>query len=540
MKKDIIYIDVEDDITAIIGKVKDSKEKIVALVPPKRVGVLQSAVNLRLLQRTAEQTGRRIVLITGNQALVGLAAAASIPVARNLQSKPELAEIPALDIDDGEDVIDGAQLPIGDHAKQVAQDDDADSDLIKGIDIEESTDAPVSKRTVVRSPKKTPVGKKVPNFNRFRKRLIIIIAAVLVLVGGAVWAFVIAPAATVIVTARTAEVSINDIATFGDDNSAEQGTIKVTNQTLEKKVSVDFEATGEKDVGEKATGTVQFTSDSFSALTQGITIPAGTTITSTSGAAFTTDSSVTLSLSGNSGSTPVTASERGESYNGATGAASGAPASVSASFVDATSGGTSKTVPIVTAADVQAAKEKLVAQSTDDIKKELSGKFAGETKIIEASFKEEYGDVSAKPAVGGEAEDKKAVLTGEVTYTISGVEQANLQAYLEQTLKKQMPDQTTQKIYDVGLDSVRLNDFSQSGNTQSIRIVASGQIGPVIDEAQIKDRVAGKRFGDVEHELKQINGVSDVAIEFSFFWVRTVPNNLDKINIEFTVNNGSE
>ena len=47
MNKDIIYIDVEDDITAIIGKIKASKEKIVALVPPKRIGVLQSAVNLR-------------------------------------------------------------------------------------------------------------------------------------------------------------------------------------------------------------------------------------------------------------------------------------------------------------------------------------------------------------------------------------------------------------------------------------------------------------------------------------------------------------
>ena len=50
-KKDIIYIDVEDDITAIIGKIKESKEKIIALVPPKRIGVLQSAVNLRLLAR---------------------------------------------------------------------------------------------------------------------------------------------------------------------------------------------------------------------------------------------------------------------------------------------------------------------------------------------------------------------------------------------------------------------------------------------------------------------------------------------------------
>ena len=93
MNKDVIYIDVEDDITAIIGKVKSSKEKIVALVPPKRVGVLQSAVNLRLLQRTATQSDKRIVLITNNQALAALSAAASIPVAKNLQSKPDRKKI---------------------------------------------------------------------------------------------------------------------------------------------------------------------------------------------------------------------------------------------------------------------------------------------------------------------------------------------------------------------------------------------------------------------------------------------------------------
>jgi len=74
MNKDVIYIDVEDDITAIIGKVKDAKQKIVAVVPPKRMGVLQSAVNLRLLGRAAEQSNKRIVLISNNAALAALAA----------------------------------------------------------------------------------------------------------------------------------------------------------------------------------------------------------------------------------------------------------------------------------------------------------------------------------------------------------------------------------------------------------------------------------------------------------------------------------
>ena len=61
MQKDVIYIDTEDDITAIIGKVKAAKAKIVALVPPKRIGAIQSAVNLKLVHRAAEQALRLFV-----------------------------------------------------------------------------------------------------------------------------------------------------------------------------------------------------------------------------------------------------------------------------------------------------------------------------------------------------------------------------------------------------------------------------------------------------------------------------------------------
>ena len=97
MNKDVIYIDTEDDITAIIGKVKSSKERIIALVPPRRIGVLQSAVNIRLLSRAATAAKKRIVIVTNDAVLAGLAATAKIPVAKTLQSKPEIAEVSVLD-----------------------------------------------------------------------------------------------------------------------------------------------------------------------------------------------------------------------------------------------------------------------------------------------------------------------------------------------------------------------------------------------------------------------------------------------------------
>src|SRR4051794_19842462 len=84
--KDVIYLDVDDEITAIIDKVELAKQKIVALVLPKRATMLQSIVNMRLLKRSAAAAGKSVVLITSEHALMPLAGAAGIHVAKNLQS----------------------------------------------------------------------------------------------------------------------------------------------------------------------------------------------------------------------------------------------------------------------------------------------------------------------------------------------------------------------------------------------------------------------------------------------------------------------
>ena len=63
MNKDVIYIEPEDDITSIIRKMNNSKNKLVALVPPKRIGVLRSAVNTRLIVKNAKQAGKTVVMV---------------------------------------------------------------------------------------------------------------------------------------------------------------------------------------------------------------------------------------------------------------------------------------------------------------------------------------------------------------------------------------------------------------------------------------------------------------------------------------------
>ena len=106
MNKDVIYIEPEDDITDIITKIENSKEKIVALVPPKKAGVFRSVVNIKLVSKVGTTAEKTIVLVTTDPSIVKLAAATRIPVTKNLQTPPA---IPTADMEieeTSEEIID--------------------------------------------------------------------------------------------------------------------------------------------------------------------------------------------------------------------------------------------------------------------------------------------------------------------------------------------------------------------------------------------------------------------------------------------------
>lgn len=551
MNKDVIYIDVEDDITAIIGKVKDAKHKVVALVPPKRIGVLQSTVNLRLLARAASQSDKHLVIISNNSALIALAAAAKLPVAKNLQSKPEIAEIAALDIDDGEDVIDGAQLPVGELARTAGMSSQQIVTVSNpAIDtaIEENAAEDTIKRALPPAPGQMPgkartkSGIKVPNFSDFRKKLLLIIAAGVLLIGFLVWGIFFAPRATVLITARTSDSSVNNAISLGNDLTTDlvANTIKTTTQQTKKASSVEFEATGSKEVGEKATGAVKLSKQSLSS----VTVPAGTQLTTIGGLAFATNAAVTLpaatadpscfpSFCPQTANVDVTAAAGGSKYNATSGGLSGAPSGVSASFTGPTAGGTDKTIKVVTQDDIQKAVEQLKTQNTDAIKKDLRTKL-GDVVVIDQSFKIDQAAPVSAPALDQEvAVGVKPKLTSEVTYGLSGVAKNELNDYLDAHYAKQLDGIKDQRTYNNGLSNVTFTNLNPIDTGFTGNIVATAKIGPKIEDSVIKDSAKGKRYGEIQSSLEAIQGVDNVDVKFWPFWVNTAPSDVKKINVEF-------
>jgi hypothetical protein len=535
MNKDVIYIDVDDDITAIISKVKASKEKIVALVPPKRIGVLQSAVNLHLLTRAASHSSKRLVLISNNQALMALAASAKIPVAKNLQSKPELAEISALEVDDDDDIIDGNDLPVGDHAKT------SESAIEKALKADDTPKATPPQPGQMPLKPKAKSGVKVPNFSAFRKKLILMIGGGILLIGFSVWAIFFAPHATVVITARTSDSSTNVKVSLAQTltTSLEKNTIKAVTQDQKNDVSVDFTPTGSKDVGTKAGGSMTITRSGVS--DSPTTIPAGTQFTSGS-LVFVSTAAVVVprseivgsSIDNGSATVAVTAEKVGEEYNLSARNYQSGMSGFSARGTDM-AGGTKKTIKVVSADDIAKATEQLKQQKLDEAKTALKGEFDKTVKILDSTFAISVSGISSSPGQDQEVSGDKAKLTASVTYSMTGVDKVESSKYLDDYFKKQIGDKGQQRVYDNGVGAVNFTNVTGANGTFTANIVATAKIGPKIDDENIKSQTKGKRYGEIQAAIESIQGVDNVDVKFWPFWVSAAPDDTNKISVEFNL-----
>lgn len=546
MNKDVIYIEPEDDITDIINRISGAEQKVVALVPPKNLGILRSAINTKLIAKTAKAKDKVAVFVTSDPSLVKLAMTAGIPVAKTLQSRPVVpteADI-AQGVKDADDVIDEEidESPAEEPEKKPAKPDEELNSVEIDKDIEEKEE---------KKSKKKKNGKKIPSLDKYRKWIIAGAVAGVALIVFLVWAIAFAPGAKISVMMRTTASNFSENVSFvttEKDADVENGKFYLEKQEEKTTDSIEFKATGSKNVGERASGTITV-SYNFDPDGDGgtVPVPAGTTFVY-NGLTYTSNSAASLTWDGNSmkactnssikdgciiqASVQISATESGEKYNiGSAGVSfSSSLSGVSAKSSSAISGGTDRTVTIVQQSDIDAAKEKIETESDEDAKKALSKKFSKDYAVIEPSFYKNVSEVVSTPKAGEEVGDgvtpKIEVTT---TFSIYGVDSTAVEKYIK---KKAGADiASDQKIYSVG------SPYFEKFNTDNLsaKLKTTIQTGPKVTEEEIMEKVKGKKIGEVQTLLKSINGVSSVEVKPSFFWVRKVPKDANKVSIELKV-----
>lgn len=577
--KDTIYIDVDDEITSIIDKVVSSKHKIVALVLPKRAAVLQSIVNMKLLKRSGDAHKKNLVLITSEAGLMPLAGAVKLHVAKTLQSKPAIPSAPKIPSDDlalNDDDNDGDEDESD--LDEVAQEDDAEAEEPKEVDkaksvgelagaaavgakladddepieLDNDEEVPVAASKTGAAPKDKKKSKsdkkpKIPNFNKFRKRTLLIGAGIVALIIVWLLGIFVLPKATVII--KTDNVSVNTELTFTASTSAEEldlekNVIPAVKKEVKKTDAEKVPATGKKNVGEKATGTV--TIKLANCAQNSASIPAGTGV-STAGVTFITQDNVDLKsfypvFSCKNDSFPdytsrtvkVVAQTPGDQYNISGGRTFNVAGFPDASGVDssAMSGGTSKEITVVSDQDVESAKSKLTDKSKNTASEELQKQLKDEDLFpIVDTLAGTPPAVTASPSVGAEASE--VTVTSIVTYSMLGVKRDDLKKLVVNSAKDQI-DSSKQSIGDDGLDKAvfKLGD-KPLATDQKINVQTTLSTGAQIDEAALKAEIAGKKKGEVQQIIGARPGVKEVEVKYSPFWVYKTPKSVNKITLKF-------
>jgi hypothetical protein len=551
-QKDVIYVDVDDEITAIIEKLQASSGKIVAFVLPKRATVFQSIVNMKLLKRTAESTKKNLVLITSEKSLMPLAGAVGVHVASTLQSKPVIPEAPKQsdmpvsvdEIEVGE--AEESRPPATNRATiaplPVPIDDDEET-----IEVGDEPTKPSKKAAAAGGAKSFNKKLKVPDFNKFRNKLILgagllVLLIILFIVGN-----VVLPHATVHVKTNNAEIAESvDVVSSPDikEVSAESGRVPGAIKEYKKTEIQKAAATGQKDMGTKATGSTTFTTKVSCNVTQPNALPAGTTITS-GNFSFVTQQAASFTFTGDIDGTPpnvkctwktakvdVVASKAGDGYNlSARDYAVSGKSGITAKGSDM-EGGTSKLVKVVSQQDIDNLKNKIVesvsATANEETKKLLQDEnyFA-----LTDSFTTKDPVVTSNPGVDAEAEEVTVSVT--LSYTMAGASKEGLEEVLKVALEKKInPDQ--QKILDNGLSSagIRINSKNDKGEV-SFQLDVKATAGVEQNQDDIKDAIAGKKKNEAEQIIRAREGIEDVTVSYSPFWVSKVPNNVNKIEIVF-------
>lgn len=550
--KDTIYIDVDDEITTIIDKLRGSPQKIVALVLPKRATVLQSIVNMKLLKRTADDANKQVVLITSEATLLPLAGSVGMYVAKSLQSKPEVPLMPATGapIDTGEDepvlMDDQAAEPPLDSSKPVGELAGSNRPLTEVDDtIDLDNGAPPPGKASKLAQKVGGKGKlKVPDFNKFRMTLFLGCAGIVVLIVAWILCFSVLPKATISVETDASEIESNLNVTLTPGATAldeKSGIVPTQLQQVQKQSSQQVPATGQKDEGTKATGNIVFVNCSLSDLIAGNdrTIPAGTGV-STNGLTFITQESVTVQPSNfnpdntcksnkKSSAVGIVAQVAGDKYNVGSSNFSVANFPSVSGQSSGTSGGTSNIVKVVAQADIDNAKQKIVAQDVAAIKQELQLALQNLGLYpVESTFKASDPAVTTSAKVGDKAET--VTVSATVTYSMFGLKKEDIQKLIATDVNKKI-DTDKQVILENDAAKATYTVQNLDGGKAVLAVHATSVAGPDLKVTELRKQVAGKKSKTAQATIKANPGVTDVTVSYSPFWVTSIPDDPGKVTI---------
>lgn len=592
-----LYLEPDEEITSVVDRLKEIEAAEVAIIVPRRAGILQSIINLKLLRYQAERQKKRISIVTTDRTGRNLASAVGLTVYQKLPegievkesavhepeaaapikfkrkqtvtpedeqtpvpppAAPEITRTPVPDaVPEGDletvpdetkedttstpDQTDGTAAPF---VKPAADPTDAsETDTAK-----QSTERPTKQRfsvpklPTVKAPKlKAP---RKPSLKRAGRTLgkkgavVGVIVLLVLLAGGAAAATFAFPSATVRLTAKSDPLAVDAPVTFSARATAPNAAgnvmpAKVIEVTVD--ASVQSQATGSQSGGEPAKGAVVLVNQQG----RNQSLVARTRLAAPDGKIYRIQERAVVPAGGE---LPVTvvADEGGEAGNLPAGTRLSVPGlggntQIFGRVDTALTGGTSGDgAKVVSSGDLERAKAELGQRAAQDGLGQARAKLAVGYQLNPQVAATTVLSSSASPAQGAAAES--FTLTGPVKVAYFTYQEELLSQLLDDDTKAKVPA-GSELVGDGSNRSFTVNQVSGDQLTTTARINAF--VTPVVSREQLKQQVAGKNPQAAEATLRQSGQASRLEVRFFPPWLGTLPSDPDRITLEFVAGGGA-
>ena len=547
---DVIYLEADSEITEAIDKLKSARGREVRIAVPARSTMLQSAVNLKLLKKTAQKSGKKLVLISSDRATLSLAAGLGLLVAKNVKAKallPSSAMAPPHSSHEPV-VIDQAREEAGQSrgssasssssrsSSKFSSNNDNDNNYID-LSEDSQSDSDIQKANAGRS-KKSKQSPKIPNFMGLNKKISIIVAVFAAFIM-LVLAYVFLPTAKVTLLAKAQKTPVNVEFTLDSTvkkSDFSQGLVAANQLTVTKDLSAQYTATGKKDVGTKATGSVKISNATSS---NPVSLPAGATLTA-SGKTFSLNQGVTVPGATVSGgivpgtiNTQITATQNGDSYN-----LSGATFSVSSggpllTATGSTSDGTTKIAVVVTQADIDKAQKEMIDSASQNAKQDVESKSSSDERFFPETFTSTVSGLTASAPV--DSESSGGTVSAKVKYSELSANNTDLDKLFTEQIKTQIPG--SNQLYQSGWKDAKYSAKPSSSEKAEVKAISNAFYGQAIDIKQVARDLSSKAKKDatdiVTPKYPQVTGVQ---VESSPALAPNIPFFANRITVEIKVN----
>lgn len=562
MKK--ININKSDEAALIVEKIIEADSDEIILIIPRFSQFGESLSNFHLLKREADAINKKILIESVDNRVIELAELAGMEAINPffVKNKKQFSDIipkksrhgvesPRSRSGSGEKSIFGKALSKKDEAAGGwGEEDEFIKKLSSNLSLEEfekkqsniykkemegGAEEQRTDRGIERSEEEeTPFFKKIPI-----KTIIGTLVFGLVVFG----AVTILPKVDLTLVSKKIEWSYDDSVITQLSAKADPKTVTIPNQrsTSSKNSDMKFPATGKKQVADKASGKITVY-NSYSSSAQ--TLVRDTRFLSPDGKIFKLTKQIIVpgaeivegKIIPSSIVADVIAEKAGEEYN--IGPVKlfqipgfkGTPkyAAFYAESKSDMAGGFVGEISYPTASDIAAAKKKIKETLESSLKTELYSKISGDFKIIEGSSSFTTLKEDVKTDVD---KDGNFSIFSEAQLTIISFKEADLIEVLSKKAEDEKGEDYAVKSYDLQYGIARMDIAS---GRLSFPVTFKAVLSYKIDIEKIKGEIAGMSDIELRERIFSLPGINieeQNIVSFWPFWVKTVPKNLNKINI---------